>query len=284
MENCLFTKLKGVVDNPNLPVFGCLKMELKALDNPTDAQKSLILRGPSGTKVNIKIEGGGTFSLESESYESQYTEKEVAFTQWNNINLRVTNNNGFISFISKYDITGIGTVYNADPSVRIAQKIFNINLNDFNYMPLVRIITSGIELKGEFKSQNWNDITELNLSESDISFFNDVKVNIGNLKDNTLITTLNLRSLNATGSINNLKSPALTDINLYNTKITGEINTLLDNIYAAGRTSGDVTINPINGLITDDGNAVTQEYINSKGGTSVIKATFSQEGYTKLYV
>jgi hypothetical protein len=99
-NDCLVTKLKGVVDNPNLPKMGEFKIEIGVKPNVTAP-----FWIQSTGEMNITIEGDGHF------YKGTYDAQTDVTTQLSNTSnttgYRVSEGNSVIKITPKYGITNI---------------------------------------------------------------------------------------------------------------------------------------------------------------------------------
>jgi hypothetical protein len=90
---------------------------------------------------------------------------------------------------------------------------------------------------------------------------------------------------NITGNIEAIyKCKKLGTLNIYASDTSGDIKTLFDNMYAAGRNSGYLLVQvAFNGKLTFNGTVITPEWLQSQGGQYAIGAAFNSNGYTLDY-
>lgn len=106
MGNCLVTKLKGTVDNPNLPKLGEFRIEIGVKPNVT-APFWVFGQGV----MKITVEGDGHF------YKGTYDNQTDVTTELNLINTRgyrISEGNSIIHITPKYGLTNITLNTNAD--------------------------------------------------------------------------------------------------------------------------------------------------------------------------
>ena len=79
MNECLVTKLKGVVNNDNLVGFGCYRVHVDTtdFDMSTPNYRYFTGRIPVGDHIKVKVIGTGTFGIMNES-RTTYTVENVS--------------------------------------------------------------------------------------------------------------------------------------------------------------------------------------------------------------
>ena len=267
-NNCLVTKLKVVVDNDSLVKFGEMKIKCStAACGGTTTEGMRTMRFSVGGLITA---GGRTFKVKVSNDAGSYSE----VTEWDALATNLENKYIFpdgeynVSIGDKYSIRGFGT----DSSI-LYSSFFSFNLEDLAYSKDLWYLF-GLDkycVIGELKYVDINNITGIVLSDYSSPQGNISFINIDMLKDClklTKITVYRLTSYQGTksyGNINNLKSPALDTLMINETNITGDINTMIQNMIAAGRTSGRFYTQG-NNLITVNGTPY-KDFKNSLPGS-----------------
>lgn len=218
MENCLVTKLKGVVENNNLNYYGGIKLTV-----PSSGSVYSFAGG------NIKVVNGSVDILDSNNnvIASNVTSYENVLT---NSKIRTRNDNISVFHINKYK----NTMYFGF----ITTDVVVLDLDTLNYSSLYSFV-------GNNKMQ-CNGILDLDT----LSFTNDLvtlkfynfqlgsKIIVNNPLPNVMRVFLaNDASIKA--NIESILSNAinLTEVSLQNNaEITGNLNTLFDTLASAGKT------------------------------------------------
>lgn len=105
MENCLVTKLKGVVNNPNLPKLGILPISVYAEESPSQASRSIRIEVKDTSAGSTLKAVGGYFAS---SYSGTYNLTEVS-TDNTHVAVVFSENKDFeVEVSNKYDIKTIG--------------------------------------------------------------------------------------------------------------------------------------------------------------------------------
>lgn len=111
MGNCLVTKLKGEVNNDNLPKLGVLKLHVNLIDSPSAVNCRLTLT--TNAAINVKVvpgSGNGYFGTNYSTIESEHK------TELDNIsgtvNLYFAEVECDIEITNKYSLTKFDTQWN----------------------------------------------------------------------------------------------------------------------------------------------------------------------------
>jgi hypothetical protein len=269
MKDCLVKRLKGVVDNDSLLKLGEMRIKCSTAacgGTTTEGMRTIaISQGgvitAEGRTFKVKPSTGGGSYQEVTEFDSMVTPTEYTYIfpdgEYN------------ISLSDKYSIAGLGMNDSMESS-----KFFSFSLDDLAYSTPLYYIFGAYKLgvSGELKHIDANRVSGVILNNYFSPETNKAFMNINILKDAITLTQLdvygrwNSDDEQSYGSINNLKSPVLTDLLINNSKITGDINTMIQNMIEAGRTSGSFTTQG-NSLITVNGTS-WNEFFNSLPGTS----------------
>lgn len=247
--NCLVTKLKGVVNNDNLDLFGYMGIKTSTgniMFELSDAGTVKILHGTVGGNTEIPIVAGqykylvqyGTIAVDS-GYDEM------------------------IVYIPKYTIKRLYT--NASP----------INLEDLQYSsPLVELKLGACNpLK--YSEAAFNGILE-NLDilyiTNTSTVVNNGPIDVTEIGANGIMTKLSFSGIatGLTGSLNKAGMSPLTELNVPNTKeVSLSIETFVANNRAAGRTTGSLSLPYLGGCnCTFNGESVAIQASNSLSWTA----------------
>lgn len=238
MGNCLVTKLKGIVNNPNLPKLGELVVQARGLTSAT-GQNINCYNGVADA-MKYKLDDGYSFntivwngSAYAEGASSGLNEVEV--TGVNNTLFSAgycipSGYTGKVRISPKYQIIKFDLSQN-DSSVEL-------NIEDLKYCPLTSFTAASKAVVngdiGVFKDST--TLTTLMVSSS-YSLGGDIKDIPVSITDFQAVTT------SVEGSINNLGNHVnLVRLWINNSNITGTIEQFVAAQVAAGRTSGTVAV------------------------------------------
>ena len=251
MENCLVTKLKGVVENGSLIKIGHMVFNVKERST-----SSASIRFTSVNSMQITALDGGYFSTTEEGEHltsmtiSAYTDTFLYFA---NANFRVDISN-------KYDLL----VFECN-----ATNAFEVNLSDMAYCNRLQVLgLTYCNVNGDIEDiKNLSSLVQLKAAYSNI------KGDIANLVGLTNLTLINLignssifGDINSLASINSLQTVYLED-----TKVSGELSSILNitgltEINVAG-TDINVNIAAISGMssiqVLSLGNTATSGSLSS---------------------
>jgi hypothetical protein len=262
MENCLVTKLKGVVNNDSLIRFGEVKLEIRHAK--TDDTMILHVGIPASKRNDLSVRAvGGTIT-------------ELETLPASNFKLYQVGTGVFDVYVSsKYDITGLSCYKNAQGNpydvtvndliyVSVEELQYCTNINSLNRVyaygdvsklsglafitiditaPIMPAQTVGLfkTLKGNINSINKTNLKNLLFQNSafdltgNISYFADAALN--SLK---LINTPVKQGIGVEGNIASMATVLtfIGDVNFGNTKVTGNVEDMLKGMYVNGRRSG----------------------------------------------
>ena len=282
MNNCLITKLKASVNDDSLLKLGEIKLTIA----PTSSSKNLSIASiePIVVEVVKVISGNGTFSWKNETNVSKAIIPPILDGYYP---LTFSEGEYVVSISNKYAITYLATIdtlhtlsLNGDLSyseelstIRIPIENFtNNDIAQFGNLPIKYLtVTSNNNLMGSIDSfSNLTSIININIQALE----DNDKIH-GNISAFSLSKDIERCYLtycsNIEGNINVFNSSIkLTNLDVFRTKVTGDIDTLAQAQIAAGRTSGSLWINSSN--LTNAGIPFT--------GVKTI--TFSDGSYTIL--
>lgn len=241
MENCLVTKLKGVVDNDNLDVYGFFKVKIQGNNTAMQyrclagaqmrADKPITVYKPDNTLVasNVmavvfpetnfyKIDGIG--NLEVNFMYDKY--KSINFTTYD-----MSNGNAKNVILDINDLKYILPESSAHLAINAGADNSTINgsvsLSDFEYKDDLRA----------FNVRNKYSNTD------------NLQIDINNFSSSSLLT-LNIPYNSAICNIATFNAPNLIQLNIVGcVGFTGDLHVMAENMRLAGRTSGECTINII---------------------------------------
>lgn len=283
-NNCLVTKLKGNVNNTNIPYYGEFKIKFRQLSNPDSGAYSLLILARNNLKVFCK--DGGTFSIKEiggnyvsglNSYEFIKGEKEGFFIKGNNANYEII-------ITEKYNIHSIQTVASeCTGDYRLIDKGYLIDCSQLDYSAITDInIPKNADVDHVINPKDLSSFYNIIGSNINIDCF--AGINANNFSNSLYPGDQYIKTQ---GSILSLsKMINMTGCNFGGaTGVYGEVDDLLSAMYdnGNGKTNGTISLMLIGTSCTDEGNPITLEYIQSKGGTYYISATFAPSGYTKSY-
>jgi hypothetical protein len=249
MGNCLVTRLKGVVDNDNLPKYNTIrfKVEMPEVSSDSAAVSYMYANLLGSTLTSVT---GEPFDI-CDANGNITTSNVTTYTNvgWANIKPRLGK-----TYI--FELTGRYTVGGFGSSSKDINKNMTIDVGDFCWSKDITEITVGLttdrcaNITGTFKLPEGKLLQKFNAQKCDVYV---------NIDDFALLTTLLVCNLYgntlAEGSIYSLENNVgLTELKLVsNRKITGDIKTLADTLVTKGRTSGHLVIMGWNSNLTIDG-------------------------------
>jgi hypothetical protein len=255
MGNCLVTKLKGVVENDNLPILGKLAFnEKKGSGNSVYGLKRIELSEGSYIDVQHGTIGGETRKWIGPN-DYKYLVDLGAFVVdegYNDLKL----------LIPKYIIKRV--TYLGDASYPL-----HIDMNDYSYCNLIEFaIDNG---KASVVIINKSVIENLETFNIGSCTIEGEPFDVTDLGLNGIITTLNLGSVkNLKGSLNNLGFSPISILFGPNTKnVSFNIEQFVANSRTAGRTTGSLSLPWIGACnCTFNGAAVVNQNSNSLSWTA----------------
>lgn len=281
-NNCLLTKLKGTVNNSNLPIYNAVKVRLFNTSGLVNTNSVLGINGYNDS-VKIKVvEGSVNVYHENTDFVPVATGVTGDYTDTTQVYIQ---GNATVWVYGKSGFMGLGFNNNA-------QRVFN---DDY--------------FQVDFDTMNYTGILSLFLYTTDTP--------VGTLKINTIQSIDNLYAILKGGNycfdftgctkenfhiasnfyfgngglessinnvVKNLNIEILENINFselnipFQTSVYGDINTLCDALYAKGKTSGTLTFQLGGTQCTYNGDVITVDYCLAHGWEILV--TFSQNGWT----
>ena len=280
MNNCLVTKLKASVNDDSLLKLGEIKLTIA----PTSESKTLAIASTESIIVEIvkAISGNGTFSWSGGTNVSKATIPPILDSYYT---LTFSEGEYIVSISNKYAITRIESndslnVLDLNGDLSYSEELFSLvlsvknftnnNISQFGNLPIVKFNTSSNNnLKGSINSfSNLTSISSINLNASEDNDKIYGNISAFSLSKNIERCQLS-RCLNIEGNINVFNSSIkLAYLDVYHTKVIGDIDALAQAQIAAGRTTGSLWIN--SSKLTNAGTPFT----------SVKTITFSNGSYT----
>lgn len=280
MNDCLVTKLKASVNDDSLLKLGEIKLTIA----PTSESKTLAIASTEPIIVEIvkAISGDGTFSWSGGTNVSKATIPPILDSYYT---LTFSEGEYIVSISNKYAITRLEStdslnVLDLNGDLSYSEGLFsfilsvknftNDNISQFGNLPIKSFITnSNNNLKGSINSfSNLTSISSINLNASEDNDKIYGNISAFSLSKNIERCQLS-RCLNIEGNINVFNnSIKLAYLDVYHTKVIGDIDALAQAQIAAGRTTGSLWINP--SKLTNAGTPFT----------SVKTITFSNGSYT----
>ena len=269
-NNCLVTKLKGVVDNNNIPVYGCIKVDIFQR-GVAMVQRAIVVACKGTIKSTVPLD---IYNLSGEVIYSQVT--QAVFDNTDTICIVFPDLEGTAWLPVKYEggfdlpsnIPNIG-------SFGDGQVGYEIDMSQLEYFTGSGIATSVLVAKGNFEpSTVLGNLVRFDLiefsNERSGSFVMDLSI-VPQKMPNLTSITLN-GSMNVSGNVTDLSmNVALTLLNLRLTKVTGNLEDLFNNMFANGRTSGTLQVQIDETAIKYNGSSYTR-----------VTATFTPEGWTAV--
>ena len=257
MNNCLVTKLKALVDNPNLKTMEEALIKVRKTTNPEDYQLGINITSSGGYQMTC--DGNGYFTVNSPDAEHEVTHDflsglSVVYFANEDFNVKIS---------SKYNITKIS--YKGSGS---AERIPSIDLSDFEYntkmieldlrrgyankgnlsgLSKMSALTTLALIYGKYTGNidslpnnitylELNNIDTINGGENYIPSNNatrlvcscaNASLNLANLVNCNQLQELTLNDSNSYGNISNLNAlSSLITANVTNTQVTGRLSEL----------------------------------------------------------
>lgn len=241
MENCLVTKLKGVVDNENLLPLGTLVLGVHKVESPDIPNTTLrLLFYCTQPGVGYKVKAvGGTFSVNGETYTEYTPQLQPDVTNYT-LDIELENKDYKIELIgAKYKIYTLNALIGSSSSYK---SVLDLDVSALQYSPIYDILfnsgyTNSAFLHGEFLAYDFDNVHNVNINASDVIF------ELDNFTNNAALINFQVPSCEVHGSILNLvKAIGCGNFNFVNcgNGITGSIDDFAAAQVADGRTSGTV--------------------------------------------
>jgi hypothetical protein len=279
-NNCLVTRLKGVVNNDELPYFNSLKINYS-----------------SGYAANNRVialyTDRGSYRIISEHpvdvYDSKIllAEGVMDFTTPKIVNdalhIKFPDNNGICNVISKHTINTIG--YNWKHPIlgtRSGYTSFQIEASQLDYSETFREFRCfGRNLRGDYRPMHAETLTYVMINNLSGDRYYDFTTDISCFANSTDATTIDLKGgENITGNLETLsRLTKLTNLTLWGSGVAGDIKILCENLVENGKTSGEITFDcqTTGGNRTWDSNTLSYDYVkslNNGGSTAILKVAF----------
>lgn len=193
MVNCLVRKLKESVSNPDLPVFGKLKLALSS--NVTGSSNRILAIRFHTVNSSVEIMSGHLVS----NYDQQ---TEVSSPVACSANARKVlygkNSEDVVVCLNNYEYLNYFDV-----------GMWSVDISQLAYSSAYTVINS-LNCKGRLDSSLWSYIESLKINGSNVTG------NIEQLKNNTTLKTINVSTTSLTGNVGELGTlPLVTTINIY---------------------------------------------------------------------
>lgn len=225
--DCLVTKLKGTVNDDSLNRLGCIKLKGHSLSNERI------------TNTFFKM----IYDTESTFYKNKGT---LIATTSTDVNSPIVTGTIFAGHFGQGDFNVDFEKYNL---IEIELHQLNddidefINWDDFSYCKkLKKIYITHIKLDLS-ELNKYSKLTSINFGDS-TSRWEGITGNISSLKNNTLLTEINLnRCINVVGELSQLGTlTQLSNLFISTTSITGTVEDFVEAQRNAGRTEGSIEV------------------------------------------
>lgn len=245
MGKCLLVKLKGVVNNENLPIFNQSKIKIGRIEN------NMLIGGMDGAEIELVCSDGLSFSDGTKI-------KKIQKAEVVNLNFE---GSGYLIINGKYNVTYLTLG---------AANAGGYNASQINYMPL-RYINLLNSYDGDINDFYLTTLKEIfvpldQLIHGDICKF---------ASKNKELKALNMNTSNAGifGNIENLGTCLkLENIDGFLTSLSGDAKTMCDIMVSNGRKEGTLKL-----LNLHQTTQVTWNGVKLAKNTTI---TFSDDGYS----
>ena len=289
-NNCLVTKLKANVNDNSLLKVGEMFIDIIEQKTPTNITNRLYLN--SSSDLIIEVENGEANITLDSNMESGWTNK-ITLPYSSGVSpapVFVRNGNYRVKVKSKYNLLEVGrwtgNMYQEAISVdtkylKYSHGLVNIysklsgdisNLIGCTKLKILMSIGLANKLTG-----NLSDLAPLTaLNKLILSYADKLTGNLSDLAPLTALSYINLGECkNITGTINDLRQP-LTNIDVYNTQVTGELIEFVKTQRSVGRTTGTCYSNWWGDKITFNGSVPSANQLH----LSWTENTITLEGVT----
>jgi hypothetical protein len=233
-KNCLFTKLKGTVDNDKLIPYGWIEIPVVSIPNDElsrDDQAKLDIYAKHGKEITVKALDGGYFGTAPDTIESEH---KTTITG-GHLTLYFKNDNYRVRISGKYgDITS----YNSQTQGSSTLKTLfdNTPIGVFNYLS-----SPVIGVQGRFvgSSKDLGNVLPLITSYVLWNGSKNLEVDLTDFEVNTHITSVQLNNvLNITGSFDSIgKIPSVMEISADKAVGLGTLEGFVNQRIAHGQAS-----------------------------------------------
>ena len=303
MGNCLVTKLKGTVNNPNLPYLNELRLFNKAASTPNRGTNTfgfahnaeVTVKSIDGSSCFVVSTNGG--SIDSPLPESGYVSEATLPVTGSSYYITFANVDCEIVIISKQSITGTSGLNYDNAKKNFGYK----DVNQLVYMEsLVALQQGGLQSANgvlEFPEGLGTNLTTINVGLPYVA--TDFGVNISKLPVN--VSRVSVDSTKSIGDIGAYirQHPSFVEINVMRTQVTGDtgdiceaLKEVIDAIQDHGTSytfipSLNVHITHREGVATDNAwnfstsdGGVTFVVTEKTGGGDIAKGTYSTSTHT----
>ena len=198
-NDCLLTKLKGVVDNDNLKIYNTI------LTRENTSGNVLTFLYNASNPVKIEVIGDGTLvNVDGTVDYGKSREGTNIFAKYSG--------NGKIKISNKYDITLLHITSSTEKDLIDAEDLVFVNITELEL--------TNIKL----------DVNKLNITTLSNFLFTGSNVNgniVNLLNKNDSLTSVKFNNTNVVGDFYNIKNTiaeAITTLYMYNSKISGDIS------------------------------------------------------------
>lgn len=288
-NNCLVTKLKGVVDNDSLPYYNQFLFHVSNKYPVTaDTQKIGFGLATGHEAFEVRAKGNGSFKYRFDN-DQDWSENYV-----NTITVPATANRlQFIVHEGDYDVLILGKYYllsvNYVDAALSCYKNISFDISQLNYNKILNLWTSGFPFTGTLILKDASELTDC-----DLNLFNanaqgnpakfSYGVDIDSLSSAVNMTRLNIRDTASYGSIESLgRCTSLELIAAPFADIEGEVIQLAESQVANGRTSGVLQMGVCLTKCTLNGNPITYALLENHWDLFIVFDSTQQGGYRIQY-
>ena len=201
-NDCLVTKLKGVVQNDNLPYLNTVCFDFIAKTGDSDIDDAVLMVVVSSNKTCKIFSVGGTFTVGDQSTPvNEYVASQGSYST-----IKAYSDGAFKLYIEKDAIKGFGAEGSTNKTKR-----YNLDISQLDYADALEIINlKRTEVHGEFKPELNQNIRQLHLTNSNFN------INLENIQYTSNFEAFTVTDCNyIIGNINNLyKNINLTNIDV----------------------------------------------------------------------
>ena len=263
MRNCLVTKLKENLDNPNLRKLGEIILKMNQVETPTSETSVLTISNYTAEPCIVSVSNGGAFVLDY----SDINEQSKHLTS-------IEISEGTVSSRTLYFI-------NADFDIHISNKYvvsdlvfgFYSNIggsyNEFMFMSALNIVN----FQGApYFSGDVNDLFDNGTIVSGIfTYIRTSRLKLSSIAKNTNATSLIMGGSDIQDDIAILAPlKSLATLNVGGTEVFGTVESLAEGMIAAGRTSGTLAITADSTQVTYNGSSFTTVTITFSNGSYTV--------------
>ena len=261
MDNCLVTKLKGSVNNPNLTKLGCFRLSITKEEGVSDTDRtalSIQFNNTGGTTLLKVVKGDGHIAFSgSDLINNPSTELVVNGSEYKDVFFENENFEVEVENKGKLKLLSSRSGYK--------KSIIGTDISAFKYYETpIEVSIVGNNWYGDIEGLKSSQKIYVNATKisGDISCFTGKSVNTSRT---SLLTLSNSPLL--TGNINALASTVASGVEVKNTDIFGTVESFAA-LLAQTHISGTFTVDVIGTKVTYNGSVPT----------GVLTITFTGEG------